>query len=584
MTKTLAKLVSLKLRFRTFTFLPVLFVSWLTIRSSSNCLAGSGESVAELNYWQQQVVKQFPEIGIPGSTANKKYLDAVADLRKTNPQLFDERDWPMKIALEIHKEDAKEQFKALEVNYWQKQAVKQFPEIGVSGSSANKLYLEILSEARKTRPEMLTSSDWPMKIAIEWEEKHLKEIDVNHWKNEVLKQFPEIALSQSPLCKKYSEFESNARTSRPELFARSDWPMQIALELQQCQLASQYFENGKKYPIEDFNESSLEAVKVAAANGNGKAKGILGATYLKGNENQSSPRSPELGIKLLEEFITLGTARSATVLGIIYVNGYKKDDKVIRDRAKGMDFVRIGSALGDKAATEILNDRKINFEMIPEKGCLSLLKKLAQKYRLDKTDDLESHWDRDEKMELFEGMLNIGSALDKGESSWRNVKFDKDWKERDGEIQFEMKNYDLILKQGVVNWTVLVEGEIVTWGSLSIRDIPFILYLYTFARTQGLRNTKIEDDTKTKFFFSDTGAVTASYIFKKGFALKFGDQSLDVSIEKNDMSLEQMKQALLGNLSTPIRTWTEKRNLSYDFLSDVGWFARKAREVRFPKK
>jgi outer membrane protein assembly factor BamB len=51
----------------------------------------------------------------------------------------------------------------------QAQAIKRFPEIGVAGSEANKRFLSAVEEARKSRPDIFKSADWPLTIAGESE-------------------------------------------------------------------------------------------------------------------------------------------------------------------------------------------------------------------------------------------------------------------------------------------------------------------------------------------------------------------------------------------------------------------------------
>ena len=51
----------------------------------------------------------------------------------------------------------------------QAQAIERFPEIGVAGSVANKRFLSAVEEARKSRPDIFKSADWPLIIAFESE-------------------------------------------------------------------------------------------------------------------------------------------------------------------------------------------------------------------------------------------------------------------------------------------------------------------------------------------------------------------------------------------------------------------------------
>lgn len=49
---------------------------------------------------QSQAISRFPEIGVPGSEANKRFLFAVEEARKERPDLFKTVDWPVQIARE----------------------------------------------------------------------------------------------------------------------------------------------------------------------------------------------------------------------------------------------------------------------------------------------------------------------------------------------------------------------------------------------------------------------------------------------------------------------------------------------------
>jgi len=49
---------------------------------------------------QAEVIRRFPEIGVPGSDSNKRFLSAVEEARQTRPTLFKSDDWPLQIALE----------------------------------------------------------------------------------------------------------------------------------------------------------------------------------------------------------------------------------------------------------------------------------------------------------------------------------------------------------------------------------------------------------------------------------------------------------------------------------------------------
>jgi hypothetical protein len=58
---------------------------------------------------------------------------------------------------------------SLGVKNSQSQAISRFPEIGISGSEANKRFLLAVEEAKKARPDLFKTDDWPMKIAREAE-------------------------------------------------------------------------------------------------------------------------------------------------------------------------------------------------------------------------------------------------------------------------------------------------------------------------------------------------------------------------------------------------------------------------------
>ena len=49
---------------------------------------------------QSQAISRFPEIGVPGSEANKRFLSAVEEARKGRPDLFRTVDWPVQVARE----------------------------------------------------------------------------------------------------------------------------------------------------------------------------------------------------------------------------------------------------------------------------------------------------------------------------------------------------------------------------------------------------------------------------------------------------------------------------------------------------
>ena len=49
---------------------------------------------------QKIAIRRFPEIGIPGSFSNKRFLDSVEEAKRLRPRIFEKSDWPLIIASE----------------------------------------------------------------------------------------------------------------------------------------------------------------------------------------------------------------------------------------------------------------------------------------------------------------------------------------------------------------------------------------------------------------------------------------------------------------------------------------------------
>lgn len=64
-------------------------------------LAGSSLGQAASQEWQAKAIRNYPELGVPGSPLNKRFLDAYNERRKTRPHFFDDPKWPLALANEV---------------------------------------------------------------------------------------------------------------------------------------------------------------------------------------------------------------------------------------------------------------------------------------------------------------------------------------------------------------------------------------------------------------------------------------------------------------------------------------------------
>ena len=51
--------------------------------------------------WQAKAVEKYPDLAIQSSELNKRFVEAVAQRRKTNPTFFANPKWPLTLADEI---------------------------------------------------------------------------------------------------------------------------------------------------------------------------------------------------------------------------------------------------------------------------------------------------------------------------------------------------------------------------------------------------------------------------------------------------------------------------------------------------
>ncbi len=69
------------------------------IAGSEICVSAADPPSAS-SVFQARAIQKFPEIGIAGSEANRRFLTAVEEAKNMRPNIFKYEDWPLQIALE----------------------------------------------------------------------------------------------------------------------------------------------------------------------------------------------------------------------------------------------------------------------------------------------------------------------------------------------------------------------------------------------------------------------------------------------------------------------------------------------------
>jgi pSer/pThr/pTyr-binding forkhead associated (FHA) protein len=99
-----AAFIAFNMAYKHVRFISFACVAFLAVSHDSKlCFAQETKPVSSSGTGSQAqalAIQKFPEIGIAGSEANKRFLTAVEEARKTRPNLFKSNDWPLQIALE----------------------------------------------------------------------------------------------------------------------------------------------------------------------------------------------------------------------------------------------------------------------------------------------------------------------------------------------------------------------------------------------------------------------------------------------------------------------------------------------------
>jgi len=114
---------------------------------------------------------------------------------------------------------------------WQSEAMRQFPELAESDSLLLKFFRLELTRNKAANQDYFKNPKWPLLLAQQCVAKCDKEATEAEWQREAIRQFSDLARNDSPLLKFFRSELGRLKTQDSKFFMNPKWPFLLT---QQC--------------------------------------------------------------------------------------------------------------------------------------------------------------------------------------------------------------------------------------------------------------------------------------------------------------------------------------------------------------
>lgn len=140
-----------------------LFTVALTICISAVAADSASEWQSRYRAARASAIGLYPEAAKEGSLFFNAVKAEIARCEKDEPDFLQNPEYPVTIVSRVASQLRQEAEHSTQ--YWQREAVRQFPDLGTLGTPLNNLFLTEHNRLRIDAPDFFDTPDWPMTLA-----------------------------------------------------------------------------------------------------------------------------------------------------------------------------------------------------------------------------------------------------------------------------------------------------------------------------------------------------------------------------------------------------------------------------------
>ncbi|MEI6713341.1 MAG: hypothetical protein WCO60_06285 [Verrucomicrobiota bacterium] len=172
--------------------------------------------------------KDFPEFAQEESEFSREFARRSKLLEDSKSVDLENPEWPLVLAREVGRDLDRKR----EVEVSKARALKEFPELGVSGSEFNSEFVKRAKELESFNAKELKRSDWPYRLAkgVAEEVELKKQVELS--KARAMNEFPDLKRAGSELNEEFLKHVKIMQDTGDGTLKNPQWPYQLAVRLE----------------------------------------------------------------------------------------------------------------------------------------------------------------------------------------------------------------------------------------------------------------------------------------------------------------------------------------------------------------